>query len=1256
MKKIYAILVLGLFAFTPSNLFNNTLQAPPFSQDWSNIGLITANDDWSSVPGIVGFLGQDLTTVTGTDPQTLLGVSAIANDLDVIANQTAPNTLTNGGVGEFHITDPTIALQGSGTADAPNIIIYLNTTGQQNINVAYNVRDIDGSVDNAIQAVALQYRVGNTGNFTNIPAGFVPDATTQNAATQVTAVSAVLPAAANNQPEVQVRVITTNAAGNDEWVGVDDINITGSPLSGNSSNSDIIANGSFIPTANINYLTYQAADITDANSVEVAQFTIQDGGGAADGDAVATILTNLSMSLSNSANIRRVALYDGITELAEVAGGATVNFGALTLTAPDDGSKIFSVRVTFNTAVTDNQQFLFTITSATADVAGSNFTAANAGGATSSVAGDDNRIEVTADRLAYVQNTTTPTGLNVAMTPAVTLRANDINANLDLDFVGSISMTSTGTLVGSPVIVPAVAGVVTFSTLTHSVVGTGLIMTAERDGTADWDIASNPFDIGVASSNTDFFRSVTTGNWGTAATWETSATGLPGSWTPSTLIPDAFANTITIQSPHVVTVAAAAGGDQIVVDAGGTLTLAAAFTLADGAGADLTVDGTVINTAGTHVFTGAGAFNAGSLYQHNRNGGAAPTAAWNITSLFEVTGATTTQPSNITQNFGNFTWNSALTASTNLVGTLTTIAGNFRVQNTGTAELRLTTTAILNLTVGGNFIVEDDFNMDNNVGGTTTVTIGGNFTHTGGTFQSSAGVVSITMTGVGRTFTQSGGTFNGTNLNWIISAGAIVTLANNLPVSTTRSLSVAGTLDANTLQITGAGDVSVSGTLRTSHADGLELTGTFANTGTKILGVASTIDYYAGVGQIFSARADYASVLVTGGNKTLNGNAIMSGELGLSSGIVISTSTNLLSLTNTAFVSGASHISFVNGPIRKAGNTAFIFPVGKIGTGYIPIEVSNFTGTLDPVNDAFTAEYMRGDANALGPIIGTALVDHVSHCDYWILDRTSGVQVVDVTAYWESAINTCGGAPYVTDLSTLQLVHFSNIIPGWDLSSNGFKSTAGTVASGSITWASVAIFSPFALASVDVTNPLPITINYFNGYKQNADHALHWKVTCTSTPSATMVMERSTDGRNYSSIYSITATALQCQSPFNYTDAQPAAGVNYYRLKMTDANGKVTYSGVVSLINAIKGFDIMNIAPNPIVSGRFNLNVSAAQKAQMNVVVTDMQGRVMQQQTISLIAGFNAIPMNVTKFSAGTYQVYGVTEDGRSKVLRFVIQ
>ena len=219
---------------------NNTAQTLPFVQDWTNTGLITANDNWSGVPGIEGFfLNNSSSSATGVDPQTILGDTfaggATTVDLDVIANQTGPDGLSNGGVAEFHTTNqsapastnPTIALNGSGTADAPFIQINLNTTAQTGINVSYNVRDIDCSADNTNQQVVLQYRVGNSGNYANVTGSYIADATTGgNICTLVTPINVTLPAAADNQPLVQLRIITTNAPSNDEWIGIDDINIT----------------------------------------------------------------------------------------------------------------------------------------------------------------------------------------------------------------------------------------------------------------------------------------------------------------------------------------------------------------------------------------------------------------------------------------------------------------------------------------------------------------------------------------------------------------------------------------------------------------------------------------------------------------------------------------------------------------------------------------------------------------------------------------------------------------------------------------------------------------------------------------------------------------------------------------------------------------------------------------------------------------------------------------------------------------------
>lgn len=230
MKTRHGLIALTLLAAASlTAVADTTYQNLPFSQDWSNNGLITLNDNWSGVPGITGYLGDsDGGSPTGVDPQTLTADVAVA--VDVIANQTNPNTNISGGVGEFEIANGGVALQGSGTADAPFLKLFLNTTGLSNIGLSYVVRDIDGAADNAIQQVAAQYRVGNSGPWSNIAGTYIPDATQGPSLTGLeTPISVTLPNDADNQAQVEVRILTTNAVGSDEWVAIRNISVTGTP-------------------------------------------------------------------------------------------------------------------------------------------------------------------------------------------------------------------------------------------------------------------------------------------------------------------------------------------------------------------------------------------------------------------------------------------------------------------------------------------------------------------------------------------------------------------------------------------------------------------------------------------------------------------------------------------------------------------------------------------------------------------------------------------------------------------------------------------------------------------------------------------------------------------------------------------------------------------------------------------------------------------------------------------------------------------
>lgn len=348
---------------------------------------------------------------------------------------------------------------------------------------------------------------------------------------------------------------------------IDDLKIVATATSAVSSLSDIIKNASFNETENIDYKLYQATDISATNSIVVGSFDIRDGGTTTDSDSNGTTLNAITFSTANIGPIRRLAIYDGTTEKAEIAAPASgnVSFSSLGLATTDGGTKNFTLRATFDATVTDNTQFSFTVNSATAASGGSTFAAANAGAAATSTTSDRNRIEVTADRLAFVQQPTSA-NINAGMTPAVTVSANDANGNRDLDFTTGITLTSTGTLTAAPVTVNAANGLATFSGLTHTAAGNGLFLTAGNAVNSDWDtLNSTSFNINKLTQTITFgaLANVSYGDPSFTLTATGGASGEPVTFTSDDeTIATVSGNTVTIVGPgEVFIIASQAGND-----------------------------------------------------------------------------------------------------------------------------------------------------------------------------------------------------------------------------------------------------------------------------------------------------------------------------------------------------------------------------------------------------------------------------------------------------------------------------------------------------------------------------------------------------------------------------------------------------------------------------------------------------------------------------------------------------------------------
>ncbi len=229
MALVAAPLAVGFTAPAAANV-DVAVATVPYTQDWSNVDLISANDNWSAVVGVQGYRGDGMAAATGVDPRTVLVPGGLVTN--VIANG-APSSTAGGVLEAAAGGDNTIALQGSGTARVPHAVFRLDLTGKTGVEFSFDARDIDATTDNSVQPIAVQYRVGGAGNYTNLADGYIADASSGPSLAQlVTHRDVLLPPATDNQGEVYVRVLTADAVGSDEWIGIDNISIadTSGPL------------------------------------------------------------------------------------------------------------------------------------------------------------------------------------------------------------------------------------------------------------------------------------------------------------------------------------------------------------------------------------------------------------------------------------------------------------------------------------------------------------------------------------------------------------------------------------------------------------------------------------------------------------------------------------------------------------------------------------------------------------------------------------------------------------------------------------------------------------------------------------------------------------------------------------------------------------------------------------------------------------------------------------------------------------------
>ncbi|MEY4001959.1 MAG: hypothetical protein RIT07_1, partial [Bacteroidota bacterium] len=401
-------------------------------------------------------------------------------------------------------------------------------------------------------------------------------------------------------------------------------------------------------------------------------------------------------------------------------------------------------------------------------------------------------------------------------------------------------------------------------------------------------------------------------------------------------------------------------------------------------------------------------------------------------------------------------------------------------------------------------------------------------------------------------------------------------------------------------------------------------------------------------------------------NLTLNGSggiilgnaSTLTGTLTLTSGVLTTTSSNLLTLASGASVSGVSNSSFVHGPVKKVGNTDFTFPVGSIGTGYQPIQITNFAGTTSST-DAFTAEYKRSSAAGVGTNINSP-VNRVSFCEYWQLDRTTGTPTVDVTLHFNTNSGCGGGVPadYLAGnsglLSELRVCRWDGT--QWVNYSTSYTGTAPNV---TLTATGISSFSPFTVGSTGLA-PLPLKLLSFNGVKKDGKVYLNW-TTLDETNMKSIVLQSSSDGEIVEKVTELLAQNT-LHNLYTFTDTSDmmkrtyqSQNHRYYRLEFVNLDQSVEQSSWISVTDneLIKIKPQFRVYPNPASGNGFNIYPTNSSCSFATIRLIDNAGKLILQQKINFK---NPYKVPVDGLKTGLYTLMIILSDGSVENHKIIIQ
>src|SRR5258708_4170366 len=295
-----------------------------------------------------------------------------------------------------------------------------------------------------------------------------------------------------------------------------------------------------------------------------------------------------------------------------------------------------------------------------------------------------------------------------------------------------------------------------------------------------------------------------------------------------------------------------------------------------------------------------------------------------------------------------------------------------------------------------------------------------------------------------------------------------------------------------------------------------------------------------------------------------------------------------------------------------------------------PAAASSLQSATFPASDAFD-----------GDTTGTRWSSASSDPQTISVDMGSAFNLCGVTLFWEAAL----GKDFTIDISNDSISWTTVATVTGNVALKNVLTVTGSgryVRMNGLTRGTTFGYSLFEFQVRDQVI-LPIKLAHFNGTNEGNQYSLLEWTTDIEVNNQYFDIERSLDGSHYTAIGRV-AGAGNSVTPkeYQWRDSLPVKGVNYYRLKQVDLDGKSSYSNIVSVNIGAGPLTQVSVYPNP---ARDLVNIVVPQGVGIQEVgIYNSIGTEMKKY--SGLSNGNNLQISVGSLSNGLYTLKIITNKG----------